>query len=77
MTTQRWVSMREATRILQAEGFKVNPNLISRLANRSTIQTREHPIDVRVCLVNLDELRKLFATNYEGSLDDDDSDGMQ
>jgi orotate phosphoribosyltransferase len=76
MTTQRWVSMREAARILQAEGFKVNPNLISRLANRGTIQTKDDPIDARVRLVDLNELRQLFAYRRNNpSIDDnDDSD---
>jgi hypothetical protein len=53
--------MREAARTLQAEGFKINPNTISRLAGRGTIQTKSDPVDTRVKLVSLDELRELFA----------------
>jgi hypothetical protein len=59
--TQRWVPMREAAAILRAEGFKVSANTISRLANRGTIQTKDDPVDARVRLVDLEELRKLFA----------------
>jgi len=61
MTQGQWVPMREASRTLQAEGFKINPNTISRLAGRGTIQTKNDPIDTRVKLVSLDELRQLFA----------------
>lgn len=61
MTQVQWVPMREAARTLQAEGFKINPNTISRLAGRGTIQTKNDPVDTRVKLVSLDELRGLFA----------------
>jgi hypothetical protein len=56
-----WVPMREAARILQAEGFKISPNVISRLAGRNTIQTKNDPVDTRVKLVSLEELRQIFA----------------
>lgn len=56
--------MREAAAILKAEGFKVSPNTISRLANRGTIQTKDDPVDARVRLVDLDELRTLFAFRH-------------
>jgi hypothetical protein len=69
--------MREAARLLQAEGFKVNANLISRLATRGTIQTRDDPIDARVRLVDLDELRRLFATRRGGSPDEGDNDDLE
>lgn len=61
MTQAQWVPMREAARTLQAEGFKINPNTISRLAGRGTIQTKNDPVDTRVKLVSLEELRQLFA----------------
>ena len=63
--------MREAAAILKAEGFKVSPNTISRLANRGTIQTKDDPIDARVRLVDLDELRRLF-TNRRSEISDDE-----
>jgi hypothetical protein len=56
----KWVPMREAAAILKAEAFKVSPNTISRLAHRGTIQTKDDPVDARVRLVDLDELRRLF-----------------
>jgi hypothetical protein len=58
---QKWVSMREAATILKSEGYKISPNTVSRLANRGALQTREDPVDTRVRLVDLDELRRLFA----------------
>jgi hypothetical protein len=57
--------MREAASILKAEGFKVSPNTISRLAGRGIIQAKDDPVDARVRLVDLDELRRLF--NYRRS----------
>ena len=69
----KWVSMREAATILKAEGFKVSPNTISRLANRGTIQTKDDPVDTRVRLVDLDELRRLF-THRRNEITDDDED---
>jgi len=64
--------MREAATILKAEGFRVSPNTISRLANRGTIQTKDDPIDARVRLVDLDELRRLFAFRRSELNNDDD-----
>lgn len=69
--------MREAARLLQAEGFKVNANLISRLANRGTIQTRDDPIDARVRLVDLDELRRLLATRRSEPSDENANDDLE
>jgi hypothetical protein len=57
----KWVPMREAAAILKAEGFKISPNTISRLASRGTIQAKDDPVDARVRLVELDELRRLFT----------------
>jgi hypothetical protein len=67
----KWVPMREAAAILKAEGFKVSPNTISRLANRGTIQAKDDPVDARVRLVDLDELRRLF-TYRRGEISDED-----
>ena len=61
MMHTQWVPMREAARILQAEGYKINPNTISRLAGRGTLETKNDPVDTRIKLVSLDELRRLFA----------------
>ena len=68
----KWVSMREAAAILKAEGFKVSPNTISRLASRGVIQTRDDPVDTRVRLVDLDELRRLFMFRRNEVTDEDE-----
>jgi hypothetical protein len=62
---QTWVTMKEAVTILKADGLKVNPNTLSRLANRGTIQTKDDPLDARVRLVDIEELRRLFASRRE------------
>lgn len=64
--------MREAAAILKAEGFKISPNTVSRLANRGTIQAKDDPLDARVRLVDLDELRRLFAYRHGEITDDED-----
>lgn len=64
--------MREAAAILKAEGFKISPNTISRLANRGTIQTKDDPVDARVRLVDLDELRRLFTYRRSEITEDED-----
>jgi len=74
MMMQRWVPMREAAIILKSEGFKISPNTISRLANRGTIQTKDDPVDARVRLVDLDELRRLFTFRRREVPDDEDED---
>ena len=68
----KWVPMREAAAILKAEGFKISPNTVSRLANRGAIQAKDDPVDARVRLVDLDELRRLFAYRRSEITDDDD-----
>ncbi|HLI05890.1 MAG TPA: hypothetical protein VKV40_04910 [Ktedonobacteraceae bacterium] len=68
--SEEWVTMTEA-----ADRLKVKRNKISRLASRGVIQTRENPLDARVRLVELNELRALFE-KYGSRLgeekDDDD-----
>jgi hypothetical protein len=62
--SEEWVPIQEA-----ADRLKVRRNKISRLASRGVIQTRENPLDARVRLVNLNELRTLFKT-YGSSKDE-------
>lgn len=57
----QWVSMREAALKLKAEGYKISPNKISRLASRGEIQVIKNPTDKRTSFVNLDEIRALFV----------------
>jgi len=58
--------------LLKAEDFKVSPNTVSRLAKRGTIQAKGGPVDTRVRLVDLDELRRLFAYRRSEITDDED-----
>jgi hypothetical protein len=71
---EEWVSMREAAARLRREGYKISPNKVSRLANRDTIRTKDDPLDARVKLVELNELRTLFASRLNGSNSDEDDD---
>jgi hypothetical protein len=63
---EEWVTIQEA-----ASRLKVRRNKISRLVSRGVIQTRDNPLDARVRLVNLNELRTLFET-YGSRLGVDD-----
>lgn len=72
---EEWVSMREAASRLKAEGFKISPNKVSRLASRDKIRSQEDPLDERVKLVELNELRALFSNRLRNpDIDDDDDD---
>ena len=73
-TREEWVSMREAAARLKAEGFKISPNKVSKLASRDKIRTQEDPLDERVRLVELNELRALFSNRLRNSVDIDDDD---
>lgn len=66
--SEEWVTMQEA-----ANRLRINRNKISRLANRGAIQTRENPLDARVRLVDLNEIRALFE-KYGSRLGDDGED---
>jgi hypothetical protein len=66
--SEEWVTMTEA-----ADRLKVKRNKISRLASRGVIQTRDNPLDARVRLVDLNELRALFE-KYGGRMGDDKDD---
>jgi len=70
--SEEWVTIQEA-----AKRLNVGRNKISRLASRGQIHTKDNPLDARVTLVNLTEVRTIFET-YGGqagsSTDDDDED---
>ena len=72
--TEEWVSMREAATRLKREGYKISPNKVSRLANRNVIRTKDDPLDARVKLVDINELRALYASRLNSSILDDDDD---
>jgi hypothetical protein len=63
--SEEWVTITEA-----ANRLKVRRNKISRLASRGVIETRDNPLDARVRLVNLNELKVLFE-KYGNKLEED------
>lgn len=65
---EEWVTIQEAS-----ERLSIKRNKISRLASRGVIQSRENPLDARVRLVDLNELRSLFH-QYGSRLGDDRDD---
>jgi hypothetical protein len=54
-----------------ANRLRINRNKISRLASRGAIQTKDNPLDARVRLVELSEIRALFE-KYGSRLEDDE-----
>ncbi len=65
---EEWVTIQEAS-----EYLKVRRNKISRLISRGVIQTRDNPLDARVRLVDLNELRTLFEKYGKRIGEDQDS----
>ena len=65
--SEEWVTMQAA-----AKRLKINRDQISRVASRWAIQTRENPLDARVRLVDLNEIRALNE-KYGSRLGDDDN----
>lgn len=66
---EEWVTMKDAVERLKAENIQIGRNKLSRLASRGIIKTQENPLDARVRLVNLVELRALFE-KYGDSMGD-------
>ena len=66
---EEWVTIQEAARRLG-----VGRNKISRLISRKVIQTKDNPLDARVRLVNLTELRAIFEQYGPRMGDDQDDD---
>jgi hypothetical protein len=62
-----WVSIKGAARQL-----KISPNKIARLVNPGKIRTQEDPLDERIRLVELNELRNLFITRLRNPVSSDD-----
>jgi len=58
---EQWVPMSDAADIL-----KIDKSKISRWAAQGVIQTKKSPIDRRVRLVNVEEIRNLVTT-YGGA----------
>lgn len=66
---EEWVTMKDAVERLKAENIQIGRNKLSRLASRGIIKTQGNPLDARVRLVDLVELRALFA-RYGDSMGD-------
>lgn len=60
---EEWVTMSDAAFQLKVEGFNVSVSKLSRLAKQGTIQSAEDPLDQRIKLVELNELRTLFGSS--------------
>jgi len=60
---EQWVSMNMASKILKSEGVNIPVSKISRLASRGAIKAVSDPLDVRVRLIDLNELRKLIKSS--------------
>ncbi len=60
---EQWVSMSDASAKLRSEGIRVSVSKISRLAERGTIKSESDPLDERVRLVELNQLRELFSAS--------------
>ena len=65
---EEWVTIQEASKRLDVRRAK-----ISRLVSRKIIQTKDNPLDARVTLVNLEELRTIFE-QYGPSLGEREDD---
>ena len=65
---EEWVTIQEAF-----ERLGIKRNKISRLASRGVIKSKANPLDARVRLVDLNELRALFK-QYGSQLGDDSDD---
>lgn len=60
---EQWVPMTEAAFHLKTEGFDISTSKISRMASKGRIRVERDPIDQRVRLVELNQLRGLFASS--------------
>lgn len=61
--SEQWVPMSEAAFVLRSEGFDISPSKLSRMARSKEIDVSTDPIDKRIRLVNLSQLRQLFASS--------------
>ncbi len=61
--SEEWITIQEAARRLNVRRAK-----ISRLVSRGIIKTKDNPLDARVTLVDLEEVRTIFNT-YGGRKD--------
>lgn len=60
---EEWVPLTEAAFQLRTEGFDVSVSKLSRMARDNKIKTERDPLDERVKLVELNQLRQLFGAS--------------
>ena len=60
---EEWVPLSEAAFLLKTEGYDVSVSKLSRMANKGQIRTESDPLDQRVKLVEMNQLRQLFGTS--------------
>jgi hypothetical protein len=60
---EQWVTMSDAAYTLRTEGFNVSVSKLSRLAKNKQIKSSGDPLDQRIRLVELQELRALFGSS--------------
>ena len=72
---EEWVPITDAIRRLRAENIEIGRNKMSRLISRGVIRTKSNPLDARVRLVDLVEIRALYQ-EFGGPLGDGEEDEM-
>jgi hypothetical protein len=60
---EQWVPMSEAAYILRSEGFEISASKLSRMARAGEIRAEQDPVDKRIRLVDLIQLRQLFSSS--------------
>ena len=55
-TEEQWLPMREVANLLSIRYDK-----LARLARQNTIRSKDYPLDQRVRLVEVNEVRKIFS----------------
>lgn len=60
---EEWVPLSEAAFLLKTEGYDVSVSKLSRMASKGQIKTESDPLDERVKLVEMTQLRQLFASS--------------
>jgi hypothetical protein len=59
---EEWATLSDAAFQLRTEGINVSVSKLSRMASKGEIKTANDPTDQRVRLVDLNELRQMFAS---------------
>ena len=76
MSSEEWLPITDAIKRLKAENIDISRNKMSRLISRNIIKTKSNPLDARVRLVDLVELRAIYQ-EFGHPMGDDESGGEQ